>query len=417
MGAISQLLHKPRQSTLRKVIFQVHLWVGLGFGLYMLAMGVTGSTLVFADELEGWLLPAIQHIEPHPGPPASTSVLLAAARRAFPDRQPTALYAPTGHRPTPVVYMKQGDEVLHAYLHPVTAELVGSTTPSTSLVRWLQDLHFNLFSGRTGRTVNGVGGLLLFLLCVSGLFVWWPGMSRWTSALAVDFRRNWRRINFDLHSAAGFWTAAVLGMWALTGAYFGFSQQVNTFLHRFSPVSSLAAPESRPAAGKSKPDLEAMVAEAARLAPQGHFFGLQLPAGKRSTYIVFMARTEPGTKQNCDYLYFDRTSGAYLSTWRRGISASASDEIIRWIVPLHFGLIGGLPVRILWTLLGLTPALLFVTGAVMWWNRVLRQRLAVQRRAVEVPGAANPFEASSSTSTQSLLNPSEGGVNSTSPLF
>lgn len=415
MNALRQLLHKPRQSRLRRALFQVHLCVGLGAGLYLLAMGLTGSALVFADELEGWLHPEIQRVVPRAGAPASASTLFAAARHAFPGRQPTALYAPTAHRPTPVVYMKRGEEVLHAYFDPVTAEVVGSTTPSTSVVRWLQDFHFNLFSGRTGRAVNGAGGLLFFLLCVSGLFVWWPGMSRWTSALTVDFRRNWRRVNFDLHSAAGFWTAGVLAMWALTGAYFGYSQQVNAFIHRFSPVSSLAVPQSGRGPGQARPELERMLADAERRAPQGRFFGVQLPAGNRSSYIVFMAREQPGTKQKCDYLYFDRATGAYLGTWRRGISASAGDEVIRWMVPLHFGLFGGLPVRMLWVLLGLTPGVLFVTGAAMWWNRDLRRRVA--NTAQRAPGAPNPFEASSSTSTQSLPNPSDGGVNSTSPLF
>ncbi|WP_321472297.1 PepSY-associated TM helix domain-containing protein [uncultured Paludibaculum sp.] len=410
MGAFRQFLQRPRQSGLRKLLFQVHLWVGLGLGLYVLVMGVTGSALVFADELEGLLHPEIEAADQKAGAPAPASALLAAARRAFPERQATALYGPTSHRPTAVVYMKRGDDVLHAYLHPVSATLAASTTSSTSAVRWLQDLHFNLFSGRTGRTVNGVGAVMLFLLCVTGIVLWWPGAVRWTRSLMVDFGRNWRRINWEIHSAAGFWTAGLLAMWALTGFYFGFSQQVNGWIHRLSPVSSLMVPESRPGVASTKPEVEKMIADAAERVPNGRFFGLQLPAGKRSTYIVFMARDTPGTKQNCDYLYFDRTSGAYLGTWHRGLSASAGDEVIRWIVPLHFGLFGGLPIRILWSVLGLTPALLFVTATMMWWNRVLRHKVVDQRAAV--PGAAKPLEASSSTSTQSLLKPSEGGVNS-----
>jgi uncharacterized iron-regulated membrane protein len=42
--------------------------------------------------------------------------------------------------------------------------------------------------------------------------------------------------------------------------------------------------------------------------------------------------------------------------------------------PLHFGTLWGLPFKILWFLLGLSLALLTVTGLLMYWNRYLRKR-------------------------------------------
>jgi uncharacterized iron-regulated membrane protein len=47
---------------------------------------------------------------------------------------------------------------------------------------------------------------------------------------------------------------------------------------------------------------------------------------------------------------------------------------------LHFGNFGGTPVKILWCLLGLAPMALFGTGALMWWNRVLRRIPTVNPR-------------------------------------
>jgi uncharacterized iron-regulated membrane protein len=31
--------------------------------------------------------------------------------------------------------------------------------------------------------------------------------------------------------------------------------------------------------------------------------------------------------------------------------------------------------KLIWAVLGLAPAAMFVTGAVMWWNRVVRKKL------------------------------------------
>jgi len=49
--------------------------------------------------------------------------------------------------------------------------------------------------------------------------------------------------------------------------------------------------------------------------------------------------------------------------------------LIDWLVRLHFGRSFGLLIKGLWVVLGLTPCGLFVTGALMWWNRVLRRSI------------------------------------------
>src|SRR5947207_12089341 len=42
---------QPQTIWLRKAIFQIHLWTGIGVGLYVLLVSVTGSVLVWRNEL------------------------------------------------------------------------------------------------------------------------------------------------------------------------------------------------------------------------------------------------------------------------------------------------------------------------------------------------------------------------------
>ena len=44
-------IRRPQTTWLRKAIFQVHLWSGIGVGLYVLFVSVTGSVLVWRNEL------------------------------------------------------------------------------------------------------------------------------------------------------------------------------------------------------------------------------------------------------------------------------------------------------------------------------------------------------------------------------
>jgi uncharacterized iron-regulated membrane protein len=53
---------------------------------------------------------------------------------------------------------------------------------------------------------------------------------------------------------------------------------------------------------------------------------------------------------------------------------TAGDVVMAWVGPLHVGNFGGTGIRVAWLVLGLAPPLLFVTGFVMWWTRVVRAR-------------------------------------------
>ncbi|MEH2286520.1 PepSY-associated TM helix domain-containing protein [Nostoc sp.] len=49
---------------------------------------------------------------------------------------------------------------------------------------------------------------------------------------------------------------------------------------------------------------------------------------------------------------------------------------------MHFGTFGGLPTRILYVFVGLSPLILFITGFVMWWYRYRGK--TVVSRTVEI---------------------------------
>ena len=49
------------------------------------------------------------------------------------------------------------------------------------------------------------------------------------------------------------------------------------------------------------------------------------------------------------------------------------DIILRWGVRLHFGRWRSHTLKVVWVIMGLIPAVMFVTGGIMWWNRVVRR--------------------------------------------
>ena len=55
MGTWTQWLRQPQRVWLRRAAFQIHLWVGLFIGLYVVVLSLTGSLLVYRNELDRYL--------------------------------------------------------------------------------------------------------------------------------------------------------------------------------------------------------------------------------------------------------------------------------------------------------------------------------------------------------------------------
>src|ERR1700731_1335547 len=81
---------QPQTAWLRKAIFQVHLWSGIGVGLYVLLVSVPGSVLVPAHELymAGARDPIIVT---EAGPRLTDEQLSEAATRAYPGSAVTTI--------------------------------------------------------------------------------------------------------------------------------------------------------------------------------------------------------------------------------------------------------------------------------------------------------------------------------------
>ncbi len=366
---------------MRRLLFQVHLWVGVACALYVVLIGVTGASLVFRDEIEHAMERPILDPATVKGPTADLATVAQRMRQAYPDRQLASIANPVPpNHPTIRGYLRQDEEYVAVDAHPVTGELLGVAAEG-GFLHWLQDLHFNLLTGRTGRLVNGFGALCLVAMSATGLVIWWPGIRNWRRSMKVDFSRKWKRVNWDLHSATGFWTMALLAIWGISGAYFTWPAEFRSLVNRFSPVSAAqATPPDVSKKGKlPPPDLRTMIRDAQRRSPGASLLSVSFPADDTGHVRVFMARQQPVSYETADYHYYDPFTGSHLAVWRRGMDQSAGDVIMSWIGPLHFGTfagdgLAGLLVKILWTVLGLAPPVLAVSGLLMYWNRFLSKK-------------------------------------------
>jgi uncharacterized iron-regulated membrane protein len=212
--------------------------------------------------------------------------------------------------PTASVVLERSGETKDRLFDPYTGNDLGdSTTQGQFFVLWLVRLHDELLLDRPdGPWWNGLLSLVFTLVVVTGFVVWWPGVARWTRSLRISARGGWRRFNWDLHSALGFWLFLFMLMWGVSGWYLGMPEPVTALVDRYSD-----------------PNIE----------------------------------------------YGDRPA----------------DIALAWLTRLHFGRwrdpAWGPWLKAVWAAVGVVPAVMFVTGTIMWWNRVIRRKRTVHEAVSE----------------------------------
>lgn len=358
---------------MRKRLWQLHSWLGLVAGLGLLVIGLSGSLLVFHEELEALLNPELVLVEPSPAGRLPLDTLLAHAQRQLPDHEITGwLPRYEASAAADVLYViRRGDkEWLVATLDPYTGRLLASPRlGTTTLTGWLIDLHYAFFADHAGMLAAAVFGLLLLALGVTGV---WLYRDFWKNFFTLRWRRGARILFSDLHKFVGITTVTFNLVLGFTGAYWNFTHVVGEWLageHEQKKIEQrLYAPTL---------SLDAVARDAAQRLPgfRGNF--ISLPSDPAAPTVTLWGAVEPHGWLTSPYgstVVYDARTGAHQSTHDLR-AAGVWARIVDSFRPLHFGDFGGLPVKLLWALGGLAPGALALTGFAIW-----RQRRAATKR-------------------------------------
>lgn len=354
--------------TLRKLVLNVHLVLGLTAGLLLTSAGLTGSLLVWRAEIDAALHPELLRVEPGPSR-APLQHAVEQVRAAFPESP--VLYVRVAREPrTTHTVVVGGTEPRQVFVDPYRGTVLGARGETETFANALFHWHHTLFAGETGERVMGATALLLLAMVATGLVVWWPGMRRLGQGLLVKWRRaGWKRRNFDLHRAGGFWSTAFLVLVAVTGSSLVFHDAYMAGLNRVtgSPPRP-AAPVVEPVPGAPALPLDRLVEMAMARLPGGELTVVTLPQAATAPVVVrgkVDAELHPNGR---NFLYLHPQTGQFLAA-EHALTAPAGTRAYNILYPLHIGRWGGTLTRVLYSLLGLVPLGLLVSGVLMWRNR------------------------------------------------
>ena len=345
----------------KRFVFTIHSVAGLIAGLFVLIMSLSGAALVFHEELNRLEYPP--DVGRSHGKIISPDSCFKNLQAAFPHGQISSCRLTHSNQRSFMftVYdssYKNGREALNVYMHPQNGSLQKKKGADISFASWLDRLHATLFLGKTGEWLLGFFSIVFLVSITTGILQYRRNV--WG---VLSFRKKFfRRAN--IHQVVGVWALlfnvmiGITGFWMQRYVFKKDFYQSYTYksIVRASPTLSFSLDSALKRVNDVYPSFS----------PHVIYFA-QTSKGKTAIYGSRSNNSFIHSKEFADAIFLDSTGKVSQTAFVNEIDASSRYDIIN--AQVHYGQYGGLPVKIIYFLFGLTGGLLSITGFLLWLKR------------------------------------------------
>jgi uncharacterized iron-regulated membrane protein len=371
---------------LRKFWLNLHLFIALTVGFIFVILGVTGSCNVFYSEFREWQLPMVRSLD-H-GRPLSLDRILQIVQDRHPQRIGRWILLLPGYGSDYlwVNYLKPEETQneffgpLEILVDPYSGKIADQRFRGRSLPGMIYELHADLLLGPVNAELGEVGfetvcwlGLVFFISCLSGLYLWRPRWGKMRQALTVKFPASSQRLCYDLHKVAGVYGAIFLIIIAFSGFSFAHRDKLKPFINFFSFVRDghLQEPKlkSKPVPGIKPISIVEAVMVADSVFPGAELRMVKTPGGPEGVYMIAKRQAgEANRKRPSSKVWIDQYSGRILAL-QNPKDFTAGETFLNLLWPLHDGQALGRLGQIVWCVIGFMPLVLYVTGILRWLQK------------------------------------------------
>ncbi|BAU91978.1 PepSY-associated TM helix domain-containing protein [Methylorubrum populi] len=367
-----------------RIALWLHRWTGLIAAPFFLILCISGTILIFHEEIDEGFGYATHTDAASPGtPPRPLSEIVAAALATAPARRPLALVFDADHPERVTVSLVEPGARAFDGAKPVVLDRYRGTAieapdPRSTPTGIILTLHANWFLGLPGELAGGVVALLVVICLVSGIVIYGPFIRGLAFGL-IRRGRGERLRQRDLHNFLG---TVTLG-WALLVSATGVTLALGdialkvwqaTELQRLAATHGGHKREAGPIAGSGS-SLDAVRAAAEAAKPGWRTSLMLYPGSAFSTerhFTVLLVGPEGLQKRLFEIALVDaadaRVAEIAALPWYLVVTQLSQ--------PLHFGDYGGLPLKLLWTACAWFTLFITGNGAWLWFARHPRRRKA-----------------------------------------
>lgn len=374
---------------MKKIIGWLHLWLGIVSGSVVLVVALSGSLLVFEDELDHLFQPSLYYVQvPASAEKVPVAVLAADVKNRYPDYKLNSIITePEANRTVIFTVLKgknaKSGQLIAIAINPYTGQIIKAIDEKSRFFSVVLRLHRYLCMGETGKIITGISCSIFTILIITGLILWWPKRQNRKQRFRIKWSASFKRLNWDLHAVFGFYVNILLLFIALTGLVWSYKWVNNLIYYSFDgslKAIKTKAPKSAAVKDSSYAYLDKVfTATNEKLTYPGtvtiHF------AEDSLAMSVAKLNTTASIDNVVDFLYFQQGTGKLIQE-RLYANASTGTKVRRIIYPIHTGRLYGWPTKILAFIAALTGATLPVTGLIVYLGRKKKKKPALPKKHV-----------------------------------
>ncbi|WP_286262769.1 PepSY-associated TM helix domain-containing protein [Thalassotalea atypica] len=363
---------------MRKKLFRWHSISALIALIPIMVIAVTGSILVFKVELDTWLMPehmtvaATEYQER-----ANLNTLILKVANTHPNYLMGSweLFDDKARADTAYIIHKGTGQWYKLYVDQYQGNLLSTPVSVThDITDWLLSLHYTFLLDFTGTVLGSVFAVILLFLGVSGIIL---HRNFWSKLFTLRFSAARRVFFSDVHKFIGIMSSPILLILAITGGYYNIAAVVHEVSEHIEAHPLLIEPlysdslDFQQLLDNTRTDISDYRATYMTFPfePDLHitFYG-EVPTGN------------PLTSEYASMITYHRESGENILNYDIR-SANTINVIVDTFRKLHFGYFAGLPSKVIWCILGLSPFWLSLTGLYFYWFRN-RRKTSLRERVI-----------------------------------
>ncbi|AWF81593.1 peptidase [Microbulbifer sp. A4B17] len=338
--------------------YQWHHWLGVKLSILLCFILASGTLAVISHELD-WLTQPNLRAKPTPYyHPIPWGQVYSSIKLESPTDRLLSLSAPI-HQGFAIegIAKRQSGDRYRIYLDPTDGKFQG-IGPWYNWQTVLRRLHRHLMLPATlGITIVSFCAFIFLGLLFSGLILhpkWASGLIQWPR------RKNPRIFWGDLHRLAGLWSSwlvlivSITGVWylaerwGLDAAYPEDAKPISDYHNQSSPLPS-------------QENFDRIVKQARALRPELKIKFIRFPQNARQSLVVEGQANNLLVRNRANNMTFDPNNGTWLSS-RHAENLSLHVRISEAADPLHFGIWGGYPTKIIYFIFGLILTSVAISG-------------------------------------------------------
>ncbi|MCW2118580.1 PepSY-associated TM helix domain-containing protein [Flavobacterium sp. 7A] len=338
-----------------RILLRYHSFLGLIAGVFLFTLGITGSVLVFSEDID--LLLFDKYTATISTNELQLDKAISEVQKNFPGWSTRIINFERGK----IIQfdLRKLDVKQYVFLNPISGKITAVIDANSQLTKWLLKFHYSLQIGILGKIFMFLAGIAFFLSLITGIVIYRKVILKTLLFQKKLNRSSKQRYYSTLHRYVGVWALMLNLLIVLTG-----------IILSFNVVASGLQETSKPTVPLIRISIEKVLEKVKKEYPDFTATYIKLPSSEDGKVIL-------NGRFAGDSFYLSKYYNKIAIEFKTGKIVSVSkisesdfiSKLLSSILPIHSGHYGNWFIKIIYCFIGLSGPFLSITGYFIWLKR------------------------------------------------